>query len=94
MSTGKLEVESVSRRVKGITLGELISKGLFEELKKELPTTVLGHIYFGFTDSDKIISVTHEVKEKKVNLDFFYLDGNDPKMVESVLKVMERVAGK
>lgn len=91
MSNKKITVEPLSLRLRGFTVDELLSKEFIETLKKEFPNAVVGHIAISFQGSEESIHVSHSEEEKSTNLEYVDIEGYDPKLVQGVARVIERV---
>jgi len=87
--SSEIKVEPLSVRVRGVTLDRLLSKEFVGMLKSLMPSVVAGHLMIGFTDSDQIIAITHERKDKKVLLDHLDVEGDDHELILKVVKAIE-----
>lgn len=93
MTKKKITVEPLSLRLRGFTVGELLTKEFMGQLKKELPNAVIGHIAISFEGSKESIHVSHNEEETTTNLEYVDIEGYDPKLIQGVARVIERVLG-
>ena len=89
--SNRIGVEPLSFGLTGFTVGDLFVKTFKEELKKELPTSLLLHFCIGFPDSRVIISVSHSRREGKYILERVDVEGTDSKMTKQVMEVLKKV---
>lgn len=89
----KVTEEPLSLRLRGFTVDDLMSKEFIEALKKELPNAVVGHIAISFQGTEEGVHVSHEEEDTSTNLEHVDIEGDDPKLIQGVARVIEKVVG-
>ena len=87
----KITVEPLCLTMTGFIVNDIISKEFIAELKKEFPSSIVGHIAIVFTDSKRIIAISHDREEGKTNLKRVNIEGSDPKLISRMAEVLKRV---
>jgi hypothetical protein len=93
MPNKRITVEPLSLRLRGFTVGDLLSKEFIDQLKKELPNAVIGHISISFEGTKETVHVSHDEEETTTNLEYVDIDGYDPKLIQGVARTIEKVIG-
>lgn len=94
MNEKRIGVEPLSYGMTGFRVDDLFSKEFIEELKKEMPTSVIAHFCIGFTDSKNIVAVSHDRIEGKFILDRVDVEGNGvdaDKRIKCVVEILKKV---
>ena len=94
MNEKRIGVEPLSYGMTGFRVDDLFSKKFIEELKKEMPTSVIAHFCIGLTDSKNVVAVSHEREEGKILLDRVFVEGdgaNAEKNIKTVVEILKKV---
>jgi len=90
----RIGVEPLSYGMTGFRVDDLFSKEFIEELKKEMPTSVIAHFCIGFTDSKNLVSVSHDRIEGKYVLDRVDIEGDGAdadRRIKCVVEILKKV---
>ena len=94
MNEKKIGVEPLSYGLTGFRVYDLFSKKFIEELKKEMPTSIVAHFCIGFTDSKNMVAVSHDRIEGKFILDRVNVEGDGAEAeqrAKSVIEIFKKV---
>lgn len=89
----KLTFEQLGVRIRGLTLGELLSGEFIQQIKKEMPEAVFIHVAMGLkSEGDlKILSLNHEVSRNKgINMDYLDVEGDDTMLVNRLVDIIKK----
>ncbi len=90
-SAKRVAKEPFGMRLRGFSVDELFTPEFLKALKTDMPTAIIGHFAIGFSDSKEQVSVSFDVKEGKVITDYVDVGGTDPKPIQAVIAVIEKV---
>ena len=94
MGEKRIEVAPISYGMTGFRVDDLFSKEFIEELKREMPTSVIAHFCIGFTDSKNLVAVSHDRVEGKYTLDRVDIEGDGAgadKRIKCVVEILKKV---
>jgi hypothetical protein len=83
--------ELLSLSLTGFKVEDLFSKEFISELKKDMPTAVIGHIGIRFTDSANALSVSHDVRNGKIMTERVDVEAYVPKLAPRLAQVIKKV---
>ena len=86
-----ITVEPLSFGMTGFKVEDLVLKEVLAELRRELPTVVVGGLVIGFTDSKEMVAIAHDRREGKYNLERVDVEGTEVKLIGRVVEVLKKV---
>lgn len=87
----KITVKPISFGISGFKVEDLLLKDFMGELKRELPTSLIGHFLIGFSDSKDLVAISHDRVEGKFKLDRVDVEGTNAEFVSRVVEVLKKV---
>jgi len=90
-SKKEITVKPISFGMTGFKIEDLILKDLREELKKELPTSIVIHLGIGFTDSKDVIFISHDRQDGKYKLERVDAEGTNVELISRAVEVLKKV---
>jgi len=90
-STKRVVTEPMCMRLRGFSVEDLFTAEFLKALKVDLPTAVVGHFAIGFTDSKDQVAISFDIKDGKLITDYVDVEGSNPKPIQSVVNVIQRV---
>jgi hypothetical protein len=90
----KISVEPSSFSLTGFKIEDLFSKKFIAELRKEMPTSIIGCVCIGFSDSKTIIQFQHERQDGKLDLEHVNIEGDgagSEEKVKCAIEILKKV---
>ncbi|MFA5364233.1 MAG: hypothetical protein WC325_03520 [Candidatus Bathyarchaeia archaeon] len=87
----KIDVKPISFGMTGFTLEDLLLGDFKDELKKELPTSIITHMAITFSDSKDVIFIGHDRKDGKINVERVDIEGTNSEFVGRIVEILKKV---
>jgi len=85
-----IATEPASFMVTGFSVGDLLQKDFVTEITKEFPKAVVAAIIISIEDPKGIVSISHPLKDGKIQSESVEVDGSEPKFVQRILDILKR----